>query len=57
MEKDAHEITSIDQAYSDFVARYPGYDTTGFLDDLRRTEYGRLDERRQVYLDYTGGSL
>ena len=57
MAKDAHEITSIDQAYSDFVARYPGYTKTGFLDDLRNTEYGRLDERCEVYLDYTGGSL
>ena len=30
---------------------------TRLLDKLRATEYRRLDERRQVYLDYTGGSL
>jgi selenocysteine lyase/cysteine desulfurase len=29
----------------------------GLFDRLRRTEYGRLDEGRHVYLDYTGGSL
>jgi molybdenum cofactor sulfurtransferase len=27
------------------------------LDELRATEYGRLDETGAVYLDYTGGSL
>ncbi len=30
---------------------------TRILDELRRTEYARLDETGQVYLDYTGGSL
>src|SRR5262245_18633876 len=27
------------------------------LDELRATEYGRLDATGDVYLDYTGGSL
>lgn len=45
------------EAYKDFIARYPGYLETGLLDELRATEYRRLDERREVYLDYTGGSL
>ncbi|PKB80033.1 MAG: hypothetical protein BZY88_10285 [SAR202 cluster bacterium Io17-Chloro-G9] len=27
------------------------------LDDLRRTDYGRLDRLDQVFLDYTGGGL
>ncbi len=44
-------------AYSDFIARYPEYLTTGRLDELRATEYRRLDEHGGVYLDYTGGSL
>ena len=30
---------------------------TAILDELRATEYGRLDARGDVYLDYTGGSL
>ena len=30
---------------------------TAILDELRATEYARLDECGQVYLDYTGGSL
>ncbi len=44
-------------AYAEFVTRYPAYLETSRLDELRATEYRRLDEQRQVYLDYTGGSL
>ena len=36
---------------------YPGYVETALLDRLRATDYRRLDERHQVYLDYTGASL
>ena len=35
----------------------PEYAKTAVLDELRATEYRRLDEERHVYLDYTGGSL
>jgi len=44
-------------AHEDFLARYPEYAGTVRLDLLRATEYRRLDETQQVYLDYTGGSL
>ena len=47
----------MNEAYADFVARYPAYLETTTLDELRATEYYRLDEHGQVYLDYTGGSL
>jgi molybdenum cofactor sulfurtransferase len=47
----------VEDAYADFLVRYPVYSTTYGLDGLRSTEYRRLDEQRQVYLDYTGGSL
>lgn len=53
----AHANQQLDEAYADFIARYPGYVKTVSLDTLRATEYRRLDEQRQVYLDYTGGSL
>ena len=43
--------------YEKFLARNPSYRDTAVLDELRATEYGRLDAQRQVYLDYTGGSL
>ena len=44
-------------AHADFARRYPAYAGTAALDRLRTTEYRRLDEQGQVYLDYTGGSL
>ncbi len=36
---------------------YPAYDETAKLDELRTTEYARLDQLGHVYLDYTGGGL
>jgi molybdenum cofactor sulfurtransferase len=42
---------------SEFHERFPEYAATAHLDALRAREYGRLDEGRHVYLDYTGGSL
>lgn len=40
-----------------FSERHPEYSTTSALDDLRASEYARLDAQQQVYLDYTGGGL
>jgi len=40
-----------------FLKAYPEYSSTAHLDDLRRAEYGRLDEQGHTYLDYTGGGL
>lgn len=53
----AGEKQQMEKAYEDFIARYPEYAKTTALDRLRSTEYRRLDEQEQVYLDYTGGSL
>ncbi len=47
-------------ANPDFVAflrQHPSYPTTHIIDDLRATEYARLDVGEHVYLDYTGGGL
>lgn len=44
-------------AFAAFLRAYPAYAETRLLDELRRTEYGRLDRGGHVYLDYTGGSL
>jgi molybdenum cofactor sulfurtransferase len=41
----------------DFLRRYPDYRATIALDDLRRTDYGRLDNLGHTYLDYMGGGL
>ncbi len=43
--------------YAEFVQKYPSYDKTHDLDELRSRDYARLDKLGQVYLDYTGGGL
>jgi selenocysteine lyase/cysteine desulfurase len=40
-----------------FIGSHPGYAATGRLDELRASEYARLDATGHVYLDYTGGGL
>jgi molybdenum cofactor sulfurtransferase len=35
----------------------PAYAETAVLDDLRRSDFARLDRGGHVYLDYTGGGL
>ena len=57
LESTAQEKLQVEEARADFAARFPGFENTSALDGLRATEYRRLDERGQVYLDYTGGSL
>jgi molybdenum cofactor sulfurtransferase len=45
------------EAEAAFLAANPGYRSTALLDELRTSEYGRLDAAGHTYLDYTGGSL
>lgn len=44
-------------ACAEFLERHPEYTATARLDALRATEYRRLDDSGQIYLDYTGGGL
>ncbi|RME89263.1 MAG: aminotransferase class V-fold PLP-dependent enzyme [Anaerolineae bacterium] len=46
-----------DADFTAFLESYPAYATTDLLDELRRTDYARLDVGGHVYLDYTGGGL
>jgi molybdenum cofactor sulfurtransferase len=46
-----------DQTYAGFLKKYPSYETTQKIDDLRAKDYARLDRGEHVYLDYTGGGL
>ena len=48
---------TVDAAYEAFLAAYPTYKNTALLDEWRATEYSRLDDQQQIYLDYTGGGL
>jgi molybdenum cofactor sulfurtransferase len=49
--------TSMHGAEQAFRQNYPIYDSTSLLDELRATEYSRLDKHGHIYLDYTGGGL
>jgi len=44
-------------AFEAFRQAYPAFESTWKLDDLRATEYARLDREGHIYLDYTGGGL
>ena len=46
-----------DIEFVNFLKSYPTYPTTKIIDDLRSSEYSRLDLGGHVYLDYTGGGL
>ena len=46
-----------DPDFVTFLRTYPAYPTTHLIDDLRASEYARLDLAGHVYLDYTGGGL
>ena len=51
------EPQGLTAAYVDFKKAYPDYGSTKALDELRAAEYGRLDQKGVVYLDYTGAGL
>ena len=40
-----------------FLQKYPAYKQTQKIDDLRKTDYARLDSGEHVYFDYTGGGI
>jgi molybdenum cofactor sulfurtransferase len=44
-------------AYTEFITKYPEYKTTSCIDELRLSDYSRIDRTGQIYLDYTGGGL
>lgn len=43
--------------FRSFLQAYPSYRDTHVLDELRATDYARLDRLNHVYLDFTGGGL
>jgi len=47
----------IKESKKNFIEQYPQFLQTTMLDDLRKTEYGRIDRQGHIYLDYTGGGL
>jgi selenocysteine lyase/cysteine desulfurase len=49
--------TAMATALADFERRCPAYASTAVLDDMRASDYSRLDAAGHIYLDYTGGGL
>ena len=45
------------EAYANFLQDYPAYLGTAVLDNLRASDYSRLDDQQHTYLDYTGAGL
>jgi selenocysteine lyase/cysteine desulfurase len=53
----AAPLASLEEAWTAFQHQYPTFDTTRVLDELRVTDYARLNAQHHIYLDYTGGGL
>lgn len=53
----ASHAQALDAAYREFLEACPSYAETHRLDELRASEYGRLDSQGVAYLDYTGAGL
>jgi len=51
------EVHSPEPAEAAFRREHPAYAGTALLDQLRLTDFARLDHGGHVYLDYTGGGL
>lgn len=52
----AHDV-QFTHEYNNFKITYPAFATTAYIDALREKDYKRLDQLKQIYLDYTGSGL
>lgn len=43
--------------YEAFLKKYPEFKQTAVIDQIRATDYARLEAQKHVYLDYTGAGL
>ena len=57
IERASIDRSDLEAELAKFREAEPAYDSTSQLDELRSTDYARLDRLGQVYLDYTGGGL
>jgi hypothetical protein len=51
------DLQSLQGPEAEFRTDHPEYATTAVIDELRRTDFARLDRGGHVYLDYTGVTL
>ena len=52
-----YQSVQMKKEYNKFKATYPSFASTTYIDALRGKDYKRLDQLKQIYLDYTGSSL
>ena len=57
MVRESQPTVARQAAEAAFARMHPGYGDTAAIDELRRTDFVRLDARGHVYLDYTGAGL
>ncbi len=57
MNKTPNELTEANTDFTAFLKRYPEYANSYAIDQLRQSEFARLDNSAEIYLDYTGGGL
>ncbi len=57
MENISFENKKQNKLFKKFIEKFPQYLDTQIIDELRATEYERLDRLGHIYLDYTGGNL
>lgn len=51
------DARGLEAAEAAFARAHPTYADTAILDELRRSDFARVDRGGHVYLDYTGGGL
>ncbi len=57
MELESRSVLSLVETRAEFIRAHPEFEMTGPLDELRATDYARLDQTGQVFLDYTAGGV
>ena len=48
---------SLASEYTEFLKKYPEYETSRHIDELRAADYRRIDQAEHIYLDFTGAGL
>lgn len=43
--------------YNKFIKQYPQYAETGHLDECRKSDFKRLDDKKHIYVDFVGSNL
>lgn len=56
-DQDVMQHTQYADEFNSFRIAYPAFAATAYIDALRANDYKRLDQLKQIYLDYTGSGV